>query len=154
VQPDRTINTKAYFEELTAEHLKPQKVNGFTQLVWVKPEGKANESLDCRVYATAALLALSKDTDGMLEGLRAQLLERSKALRVKATPENQMDLLAGVDSSLGDEGVQTSAGESSVVSRQSSGEAPAAPAVPAAAPPESQEPEVPRGRITVTRRWR
>jgi phage terminase large subunit GpA-like protein len=133
VQPDRTINTKAYFEELTAEHLKPQKVNGFTQLVWVKPEGKANESLDCRVYATAALLALSKDTDGMLEGLRAQLLERSKALRVKATPENQMDLLAGVDSSLGDEEVQTSAGESSVVSRQSSGEAPAAPVVPAAA---------------------
>lgn len=41
------------FEQLTAERLVTRYVKGRTQLAWVKPPGRANEALDCAVYALA-----------------------------------------------------------------------------------------------------
>lgn len=47
-----------YFEQLTAESIRTKYVKGFPQRYWWKPDGRRNEALDCRVYATAALHGL------------------------------------------------------------------------------------------------
>lgn len=52
---DRDIN---YYAQLTAERLIVKKASGKTFRVWDLPKGKANEALDCRVYAYAALCGL------------------------------------------------------------------------------------------------
>ena len=49
---DRDIN---YFAQLTAERAVVKTVAGVRFRVWELPPGKANEALDCRVYAYAAL---------------------------------------------------------------------------------------------------
>lgn len=41
------------FDQLTAERLVTRYVKGRAKLAWVKPPGKANEGLDCAVYALA-----------------------------------------------------------------------------------------------------
>ena len=45
--------TPEAFEQLTAERLVTRYVKGRADLKWVKPPGKANEGLDCAVYALA-----------------------------------------------------------------------------------------------------
>jgi phage terminase large subunit GpA-like protein len=52
---DRDIN---YFAQLTAERSVTKVVAGQRYRVWELPRGKANEALDCRVYAYAALCGL------------------------------------------------------------------------------------------------
>src|SRR5690606_3308962 len=47
-----------YFEQLTAERIRTRYVKGFPQRFWWKPDGRRNETLDCRVYAYAALHGL------------------------------------------------------------------------------------------------
>lgn len=47
-----------YFEQLTAERLVVKESRGRRYRVWECPAGRANEALDCRVYAYAALVAL------------------------------------------------------------------------------------------------
>jgi len=47
-----------YFKQLTAEKVITKYQNGFPRRVWIKPDGKRNEALDCRVYAYAALCGL------------------------------------------------------------------------------------------------
>lgn len=47
-----------YFAQLTAERLIPKEVNGRRFRVWECPSSRANEALDCRVYAYAALAGL------------------------------------------------------------------------------------------------
>lgn len=47
-----------YFEQLTAERCVTRYVKGFPKREWIKDPGRRNESLDCRVYAYAALHAL------------------------------------------------------------------------------------------------
>ena len=44
-----------YFAQLTAEQIETKLVGGQKYRVWVLPPGKANEAIDCRVYAYAAL---------------------------------------------------------------------------------------------------
>lgn len=45
---------ESYFKELTAEHVIEKLTRGYKKLVWEKLPGRANEALDCRVYARAA----------------------------------------------------------------------------------------------------
>lgn len=52
---DRDIN---YFEQLTAERSIRKVSGGQHYRVWELPAGRANEALDCRVYAYAALCGL------------------------------------------------------------------------------------------------
>jgi phage terminase large subunit GpA-like protein len=52
---DRDIG---YFAQLTAERVVVKRVGGQAFRVWELPGGKANEALDCRVYAYAALQGL------------------------------------------------------------------------------------------------
>ena len=47
-----------YFEQLTAEKLVPDRVGGRLIRRWLQKPGRANEALDCRVYAYAALCGL------------------------------------------------------------------------------------------------
>jgi phage terminase large subunit GpA-like protein len=47
-----------YFQQLLAERLMTKQLNGQTFRVWSLPAGRANEALDCRVYAYAALCGL------------------------------------------------------------------------------------------------
>lgn len=48
-----------YFSQLTAERRQTKFKNGFAYVVWYKPPHKANEALDCRVYAYAAKVGLN-----------------------------------------------------------------------------------------------
>jgi phage terminase large subunit GpA-like protein len=48
----------AYFDQLTSEDLITEKVKGTITKRWVLKRGRANEALDCRVYAYAALQGL------------------------------------------------------------------------------------------------
>lgn len=52
---DRDVN---YFAQLTSEQIEIKAVSGQKYRVWVLPAGRANEALDCRVYAYAALHGL------------------------------------------------------------------------------------------------
>ncbi len=52
---DRDIN---YFVQLTAERSVVKVLGGQRYRVWELPSGRANEALDCRVYAYAALCGL------------------------------------------------------------------------------------------------
>lgn len=47
-----------WFEQLTAEVVQTRYVRGFPKRVYVLPEGRRNEALDCRVYAYSALQSL------------------------------------------------------------------------------------------------
>lgn len=47
-----------WFEQLTSESLMVEKKGGFNVRRWHLPRGRANEALDCRVYAYAALCGL------------------------------------------------------------------------------------------------
>ena len=52
---DRDIN---YYAQLTAERIVVKEAAGHKFRVWELPNGKANEALDCRVYAYGALCGL------------------------------------------------------------------------------------------------
>ncbi|GJG92847.1 phage terminase large subunit family protein [Cupriavidus pauculus] len=52
---DRDIN---YFAQLTSERVIVKVANGQRYRVWDLPNGRANEALDCRVYAYGALCGL------------------------------------------------------------------------------------------------
>lgn len=53
-----TMYNEAWFEQLTSEKQVLEKKHGFSFARWVLPKGRANEALDCRVYAYAALAGL------------------------------------------------------------------------------------------------
>lgn len=64
-----------YFEQLTAERCVTRYVKGFPKREWVKDPGRRNEALDCRVYAYAALHALT--AMGLRLNERAAQVEQS-----------------------------------------------------------------------------
>ena len=72
---------EGYFKQLTAERIMTKFVNGHPQRVWIKPKGKRNEALDCRVYGMAALHILNPN----LEMLAAEI--EKQELNIK--PEQQ-----------------------------------------------------------------
>jgi phage terminase large subunit GpA-like protein len=81
-----------YFEELTAEKLYTRYRNGFAVREWRKEPGRANEALDCRVYALAALhglyaggFRLNQECDRMKQ-LLAEKAEREKLMKAGQVP--------------------------------------------------------------------
>jgi len=65
--PDRGYDT-VYFQMLTAEkRVVVQNKKGFTVYEWHKDAGARNESLDCRVYARAALRIMSANDELLLK---------------------------------------------------------------------------------------
>jgi len=48
-----------WFEQLTSEVVQTKYVRGFPRRIYVLPEGRRNEALDCRVYAYAALQSMA-----------------------------------------------------------------------------------------------
>lgn len=63
--PDKPIYDTHYFRMLTAESLRPRKLDGKNKLMWYLPKGRRNEALDCRCYSIAALSILNVDFDSL-----------------------------------------------------------------------------------------
>lgn len=78
-----------WFMQLTAERLAPKVEGGQRYFVWVPIPGRANEALDCRVYAYAALRGLMQ----MGAGLKLNQLADTvgAAITPKPNPETVPD---------------------------------------------------------------
>ena len=81
-----------WYTQLVAERLLSKVVAGRRFTIWDLPKGRANEALDCRVYAYAALLGLAQRgmklnavTDAVSAAPEAPI---ATAKRVTAAPEN------------------------------------------------------------------
>ncbi|MET3665914.1 phage terminase large subunit GpA-like protein [Caulobacter sp. 1776] len=72
-----------YFHQLLAEKIKVEKVAGIKIRKWEPIKGRANEALDCRVYAYAALCGLRHM--GVQLNKRVETIENARAPR-KAPP--------------------------------------------------------------------
>ncbi|WP_064573932.1 phage terminase large subunit family protein [Hafnia paralvei] len=92
-----TDRDMGYFAQLTAERLVMKEAAGQRYSVWELPPGKANEALDCRVYAYAALCGLFHS--GLKLNAKAIALESNpdSLLPPAPEPEEKQDLrLPGV----------------------------------------------------------
>lgn len=116
-----------YFEQLTAESLVFERRAGTRVAVWRLKKGRANEALDCRVYAYAALAGLYH------HGFK---LEALAAARSRATPSPPT---APTDGSTAPPAADTAAGPSPLPV--------GAPAPPAAKPPPKKTRKVARSRF-------
>lgn len=82
---DRDIN---YFAQLTAERSVLREAAGKKYRVWELPSGKANEAIDCRVYAYAALCGLLHF--GLKLNARVETIAKSaETLLPPAPPEGE-----------------------------------------------------------------
>ena len=70
---DLTYNEE-HFKALTCEVPKISYRNGVPYKEWIRPGGRANEPLDCRVYALAGLFILNP----VWEGLKSRDEKRAK----------------------------------------------------------------------------
>lgn len=68
-----TGRAEGWFHQLTAEKLVIERKAGTSIRKWVLPGGRANEALDCRVYAYAALWGLYHVRKVSLEKLEASI---------------------------------------------------------------------------------
>ena len=92
-----TDRDMGYFTQLTAERLVMKEAAGQRYSVWELPPGKANEALDCRVYAYSALCGLFHA--GLKLNAKAIALENNPdtLLPPAPEPEEKQDLrLPGV----------------------------------------------------------
>lgn len=67
-----------WFEQLTSEVVETRYHRGFPRRVWILPDGRRNEALDCRVYAYAALQSLGVRWGS--ESMAAAPIQRPKAM--------------------------------------------------------------------------
>jgi phage terminase large subunit GpA-like protein len=79
-----TLYNEAWFEQLTAEKQILEKKHGFSYHRWILPKGRANEALDCRVYAYAALAGLYATRKLSLDRV-AQHIEDAHAAALEAS---------------------------------------------------------------------
>ncbi|WP_145516152.1 phage terminase large subunit family protein [Yersinia aleksiciae] len=82
-----TDRDMGYFSQLTAERLIMKEAAGQRYSVWDLPHGKANEALDCRVYAYAALAGLFHM--GLKLNTRALLIESEPDKVLHPAPPEQ-----------------------------------------------------------------
>ena len=82
-----------WFEQMLAEFARYETVNGTKARRWVLPPGRANEALDCRVYAYAALVGMTQ-TAGLRLNRRADAFgiarhdpPEQEAVTVTSAPE-------------------------------------------------------------------
>ncbi|MCU1787744.1 terminase [Pectobacterium polaris] len=80
-----TDRDMGYFTQLTSERLVMKEAAGQRYSVWELPPGKANEALDCRVYAYAALCGLFHS--GLKLNAKAIALENNPDTLLPPTPE-------------------------------------------------------------------
>lgn len=66
---------RVFYDHLTAEHLKLIYVSGRPTRRWQKPKDRANEGLDCTVYAMAALAHLGTKVIAQLRTLATRVQE-------------------------------------------------------------------------------
>ncbi|KDR31549.1 terminase [Caballeronia zhejiangensis] len=86
-----------YYAQLTSERITVKEVAGHRFFVWELPAGRANEALDCRVYAYAALCGLQHF------GLKLNAMTERAALpygELPATPAGQSEAARGLVSQL------------------------------------------------------
>jgi phage terminase large subunit GpA-like protein len=101
----------AWFDQLTAEDLVVEKKDGFSHRKWVPKRGRANEALDCRVYAYAALQGLIATRKLKLERLAwrrhraATLCGQFLKVRVMALTSSQIEARIAAISAARDSGV-------------------------------------------------
>ena len=88
---DRDIN---YFAQLTSERSVLKTSGGQRYRMWELPPGRANEALDCRVYAYAALCGLLHM--GLKLNKRADEVNASIGTHVQRPPEQVQSLPAAV----------------------------------------------------------
>lgn len=69
-----------YFEHLTAEAIRTVYVRGRPVRRWVNPKKRANEGLDCTVYAMAALQHLGPTVIARLSQLAEQVTAQGRAI--------------------------------------------------------------------------
>ena len=81
-----TLYSEAWFEQLTSEKQIAEVKHGFKYHRWILPKGKANEALDCRVYAYAALAGLYAVRKLSLERI-AQMIEAAHGAAVEQPAE-------------------------------------------------------------------
>nr|BDD46851.1 terminase [bacterium] len=67
--------SEEYFKQLTAERIITKFTNGHPQRVWIKPKGRRNEVLDCRVYALTALHILNPNIEMLAQDIEKELLK-------------------------------------------------------------------------------
>jgi phage terminase large subunit GpA-like protein len=67
-----------YFKQLTAEKKVVHYVKGKRKREWVKPEGRRNEALDCRVYAYAAMVLAAPKFDRLAYRLFSKQIEEEQ----------------------------------------------------------------------------
>jgi phage terminase large subunit GpA-like protein len=80
-----TLYNEAWFEQLTSEKQIAEKKHGFSYTRWILPKGRANEALDCRVYAYAALSGLYAVRKLSLDKIAA-IVEAAHATAVSDNP--------------------------------------------------------------------
>lgn len=78
-----TVNDEEYFKQLTVEKMVTRYHIGEAKRVWVKPDGARNESLDCRVYAMAAMEILNPN----YEAIQKTLIKDSEKSDVDESPK-------------------------------------------------------------------
>jgi len=110
-----------WFQQMCSEQLVTRtKADGTTQFVWILPEGKKNEALDCRIYnrMAAAGLSLDRYTEAMWDkaeedmGLMSRQRKESLQKRItetihpapKAQPDRISNLRGGQNSRGGGRG--------------------------------------------------
>ncbi len=94
-----TLYNEAWFEQLTAEKQVLEKKHGFSYTRWILPKGRANEALDCRVYAYAALAGLYATRKLSLDRI-AQMIEDAHAAAVEAPEVTTGETAAKLDATL------------------------------------------------------
>lgn len=116
-----------YFSQLTAERLVKKEARGRVFKVWECPKGRANEALDCRVYAFAALVGLQQDM-GLRLNATADAVGAAYTIveiEVPRDPAAQAELMK--DDGDGDEGDPKPPEPATVVKTIRVGEAPPKP---------------------------
>jgi len=78
-----------YFNQLVSENKKLSFSRGRKTFVWVLPKGRRNESLDCNVYALAALRIAKQHKGINLEHLHSILLSQKANIELKKTKFNR-----------------------------------------------------------------
>jgi phage terminase large subunit GpA-like protein len=74
----QTLYAEAWYQQLTSEKQVVEKKHGYSYTRWILPKGRANEALDCRVYAYAALSGLYAVRKLSLERI-ANLMDEARA---------------------------------------------------------------------------
>lgn len=77
---------EAWWSGLTAEVCKIIRHGTQNRRVWVLPSGRRNEPLDCRVYATAAMLGLERSIGRTLPDALQALAQPAPVVQTEARP--------------------------------------------------------------------